>query len=55
MILDRKLKELRNKTVPLVKILWRGQKFEEATWETEASMKLKHPELFDKGVSPNLR
>ena len=30
-ILDRKEKVLRNKTVPLIKVLWRGQKYEEAT------------------------
>jgi hypothetical protein len=49
-ILNRKEKKLRHKSIPLVKVLWRGQKFEEATWETEASMKLKHPELFTTGV-----
>jgi len=53
-ILDRKEKKLRHKSIPLVKVLWRGQKFEEATWETEESMKLKHPELFNTGVYPNL-
>ena len=34
-ILDRKDKVLRNKTVPLVKVLWRNQAVEKATWETE--------------------
>ncbi|KAL5560428.1 hypothetical protein UlMin_036640 [Ulmus minor] len=32
-ILDRKTKTLRNKEIPLVKVLWRNQKMEEATWE----------------------
>ena len=33
--LHHKIKSLRNKTIPLVKVLWRSQKFEEATWESE--------------------
>ena len=45
-ILDRKDKVLRNKIVPLVKVLWRNQTMEEATWETEANMQEKYPELF---------
>ncbi|KAL5570311.1 hypothetical protein UlMin_026886 [Ulmus minor] len=32
-ILDYKIKTLRNKDIPLVKVLWRNQKTEEATWE----------------------
>ena len=31
--MDRKDKVLRNKTIPLVKVLWRNSKVEEATWE----------------------
>ncbi|XP_074296964.1 uncharacterized protein LOC141627631 [Silene latifolia] len=46
-ITDRKEKRLRNKVVPLVKILWRCNRFEEETWETESSMRIKHPHLFD--------
>jgi hypothetical protein len=46
-ILDRKEKRLRNKVVPLVKVLWRCDKFEEETWETEASMRARHAFLFD--------
>ncbi|XP_074289353.1 uncharacterized protein LOC141614506 [Silene latifolia] len=37
-ILERQEKRLRNKVVPLVRVLWRSQKFEQETWETEASM-----------------
>ena len=32
-ILDRKEKVLRNKAIPLVKVLWRSQEIEETTWE----------------------
>ncbi|XP_074567156.1 uncharacterized protein LOC141823836 [Curcuma longa] len=45
-ILDREVKRLRNKEVPLVKVLWQSQRFEEATWEREDDMKQKYPELF---------
>jgi hypothetical protein len=45
-ILDRKEKRLRNKIIPLVKVLWRCDQFEEETWETELSMIEKHPHLF---------
>ncbi|XP_070678252.1 uncharacterized protein [Malus domestica] len=34
-ILDRKDKVLRNKIVPLVKVLWRNHSVQKATWETE--------------------
>ena len=47
-ILDRRLKELRNKSIPLVKVLWRNQLVEEATQEKEDEMKIKYPELFGK-------
>ena len=45
-ILDRKVKELRNKQIPLVKILWRNHDVEEATWEIEEGMQKKYPTLF---------
>ncbi|VFQ83153.1 unnamed protein product [Cuscuta campestris] len=45
-ILARETKVLRNKTVPLVKVLWRNHAVEEATWETEESMRTQYPHLF---------
>ncbi|KAL5740018.1 hypothetical protein ACOSQ2_029198 [Xanthoceras sorbifolium] len=45
-ILDREIKELRNKIVPLVKVLWRNHKVEEATWESEETMRQQYPQLF---------
>ena len=45
-ILDYKIKILRNKDIPLVKVLWRNQKTEEATWKREDEMKTSYPELF---------
>nr|XP_028962236.1 uncharacterized protein LOC114826309 [Malus domestica] len=46
MILDWKDKVLRNKTVRLVKFLWRNHSVEEATWETEDRMRDMYPRLF---------
>ena len=46
-ILDRQDRVLRNKTVPLVKVLWRNHKVEEATWELESAMRQKYPHLFE--------
>ncbi|VFQ78642.1 unnamed protein product [Cuscuta campestris] len=46
-ILARETKVLRNKTVPLVKVLWRNHAVEEATWETKESMRTQYPHLFD--------
>ncbi|KAL5576729.1 hypothetical protein UlMin_018428 [Ulmus minor] len=45
-ILDFKVKTLRNKEIPLVKVLWRNQTIEEATWEREQDMRASYPELF---------
>ncbi|WMV57927.1 hypothetical protein MTR67_051312 [Solanum verrucosum] len=38
-ILNRQVRRLRNKEVASVKVLWRSQSAEGATWEAEASMK----------------
>ncbi|KAG8485983.1 hypothetical protein CXB51_019307 [Gossypium anomalum] len=45
-ILAHEVKELRNKKVPLVKVLRLKHGVEEATWETETSMKEQYPDLF---------
>ena len=45
-ILARDEKVLRNKVIPLVKVLWRNHEIEEATWEREEDMKKSYPELF---------
>ena len=48
-ILARELKQLRNKQVLLVKVLWQHHGREEATWETKATMKAQYPQLFTIG------
>ena len=45
-ILDWKTKTLRNKEIPLVKVLWRNHKIEETTWEREDAMRMYNPKLF---------
>ena len=47
--LAREVKELRNKQIPLVKVLWRKHKTEEATWESEETMCQQYPQLFNEG------
>ncbi|XP_061948281.1 uncharacterized protein LOC133671532 [Populus nigra] len=46
-ILDQEVKELRNKKIPIVRILWRNAQIEEETWEREAEMRKKYPDLFE--------
>ena len=48
-ILDREIKQLRNKQVPLVKVLWKHHGMEEATWEPESTMREEYPQLFSSG------
>ena len=50
-ILAREVKQLRNKQVPLVKVLWQHHGKEEATWELEATMRSQYPQLFDSGMN----
>ncbi|XP_060966863.1 uncharacterized protein LOC133035121 [Cannabis sativa] len=50
-ILDRKDKVLQNKTIALVKVLWRNSKVEEATWELESDLRAQYPELFRRNAT----
>lgn len=45
-ILDRQVKNLRNKNVTSVKVLWRNKRIEGATWEAEANMMSCYSYLF---------
>ena len=47
-ILDQREQVLRNKTIPLVKVLWRSHTVEEATWEPEAQIRRQYLHLFFK-------
>ena len=45
-IMDRKEKVLRNKTIALVKVLWRNSKVEEVTWELKSDMRTQHVQSY---------
>ena len=46
-ILAREVKELQKKRIPLVKVLWKNHKTEEATWESEEAIRQQDPQLFN--------
>ena len=48
-IMARKVKQLRNKQVSLVKFLWKHHVREEATWEPESTMRAEYLQLFTSG------
>ncbi|KAK4733865.1 hypothetical protein R3W88_008126 [Solanum pinnatisectum] len=50
-ILDRQVRKLRNKEVASVKVLWRNHLVESATWEAEADMMSRYPQLFPSNPS----
>jgi hypothetical protein len=45
-ILDRREQQLRTKTIPLVKVLWRNHNVEEVSWELEPDLRNKYHHLF---------
>ncbi|WMV54813.1 hypothetical protein MTR67_048198 [Solanum verrucosum] len=51
-ILDRQVHKLRTKEVASVKVLWRNQLVEVATWEAEEDMKKRYPQLFESREIP---
>jgi len=46
-ILDRQMRQLRSKKIASVKVLWRNHPTEEATWESEADIRRKYPQLIE--------
>ena len=46
MVLERKVKRLRNKDIGMVKVQWRHHRGTDVTWESEEDMKRKYPQLF---------
>ena len=50
-IMDRQVRKLRTKEIPMVKVMWRHRGREEMTWETEVDIRAKYPRLFDAGNS----
>ena len=44
-IVDQGIKELRNKIISMVNVMWRSDTIEETTWKTEGFMRKYHPYL----------
>ena len=44
---DRKEQVLRNKMIPLVKVIWEHHRTKGATWESEEVMRCQHIHLFE--------
>ena len=45
-IVDRKIKQLQNREIPMVKVIWKNHGLEEATWEIAERMRRDYPQLF---------
>nr|GEU37403.1 putative reverse transcriptase domain-containing protein [Tanacetum cinerariifolium] len=45
-ILDREVKKLKRRWIPIVKVFWNSRRGPEFTWEREDEMKRKYPHLF---------
>ena len=45
-IVDRQIRQLCTKEIPMVKVLWSNHTVEDCTWETEATMQEAYPHLF---------
>jgi hypothetical protein len=45
-VLDREVKVLRHKQIPLLKVLWSRRGVEETSWEREEDMRRDYPQLF---------
>ena len=55
-IVDRsRIKQLRQREIPMVKIVWKHHGIEEATWETEERMRRHYPQLFSDSGNEILR
>ncbi|WMV58115.1 hypothetical protein MTR67_051500 [Solanum verrucosum] len=53
LILDRHVRKLRTNKVASLKVLWRNQFVDEATWEADEDMKKRYPHLFESEEIPN--
>jgi len=45
-IVDRDVKSLRSKVIPIMKVVWKGSLDSEATWELESEMLNQYPQMF---------
>jgi len=49
-ILDWGVKELQNKKISIIRVLWRSAQIEDETWEREYEMRKKYLELFKQSI-----
>ena len=49
-IVDQKVKQLRKRSILMVKVMWKNHGITEATWETEEKMRKNYPHLFPVSV-----
>ena len=50
-IIDREVRKLRSREIASIKVQWKNRPIEESTWEKEAYMQEKYPDLFrDSGI-----
>ncbi|KAD5318277.1 hypothetical protein E3N88_18223 [Mikania micrantha] len=52
-IMDRKVKQLRQSRIPIVKVRWNSKRGPEFPWEREDHMKSKYPQLFAEEAVPD--
>ncbi|XP_070013436.1 uncharacterized protein [Nicotiana sylvestris] len=50
-IIDTQDRQLRSKRITAVRVQWRGQPVEEATWESEEDIRSRYPHLFGRSGS----
>ena len=51
-ILDREIRKLRSREIASIKVQWKNQPVEEATWEKEVDMRERYPHLFTDSGTP---
>ncbi|MFX5441810.1 hypothetical protein ABTD45_19525, partial [Acinetobacter baumannii] len=47
-VIERRVKELRRKKIPMMRVLWDCDGVQEETWEPEARMKARFKKWFEK-------
>ena len=45
-VVDRQVRQLQTKDIPMVKVLWSNHSVEDYTWEAEAEIRKTYPYLF---------
>ena len=51
-ILDREIHKLRSREIASIKVQWKNQPVEEATWEKEVDMRERYPHLLTDSCTP---